>query len=89
MTTTDTTAAEFAARHLELQRREGDQHKSGLQWIPQPAARKRRASKRRRTVQRTRQAARAGQARCAQVGGRRYSSAAAGAAGKVPPGRRP
>jgi hypothetical protein len=28
MTTTDTTAAEFAARHLELQRREGDQHKS-------------------------------------------------------------
>jgi hypothetical protein len=31
MTTTDTAAAELAARHLELQRREGDQHKSGLQ----------------------------------------------------------
>jgi hypothetical protein len=28
MTTTDTTAAELAARHLELQRREGDQHKA-------------------------------------------------------------
>ena len=83
MTTTDTTAAEFAARHLELQRREGDQHKSASSRYRsrQPAS----AGRANGFGPCSGHARRRGQARCAQVGGRRYSSAAAGAAGKVPP----
>ena len=83
MTTTDTTAAEFAARHLAC---------SDVKETSTKAASSRYRSRQPASAGRANgvgpcsgHARRRGQARCAQVGGRRYSSAAAGAAGKVPP----
>jgi hypothetical protein len=79
MTTTDTTAAELAARHLDC----SDVKETSTKRLHRYRSRQPASAGRADGVGPcSGHARRRGQARCAQVGGRRYSSAAAGAAGE-------